>query len=378
MRPAEKIKKLFIKSKVTVSSEFDDIIMNNALTVYEKSKARESAQLQPSIWRIIMKSPVTKIAVAAGVMIAIFIGIKQFVGPIYVATPAFAEIVQPLLDAENGTFKMTINVRNSGLDWINCGNEPVQTIKVTFSGPSRTRWDVPTGEVLVANMQYGKVMILKPDPKEAVVMQISPPGLIPPHNRFNKVFELKRLIQYALNAQGDCVKFIGEKEINGTIAVGYQITGPPHGQGGLTVWADAKTKLPIRIEQSVGTETAVVSDINYNIEPNESLFSVEPPNGYSVVVPDEQPKFVVNGTVKDAATGQPIVGAKVSDDGYGTKPYKGAITDSDGRYRYLTWPEEHNIKAEAAGYKPQNKVITGLFHAESANEKVIDFALKRE
>jgi outer membrane lipoprotein-sorting protein len=375
MRPTEKIEQFLQKASVSSNPNVNKAVLNELTDEMEKTKQADS---DLNMWRLIMKSPITKLAAAAVIIIAIFIGIKQFGGLIHVATPAFAEIVQPLLDAENGTFKMTINVKSSGLDWINCGNEPVQTIKVTFSGPSRTRWDVPTGEVLVANMQYGKVMILKQDTKQAVVMQVSPPGFIPPHNRFNKVFELKRLIQYALNAQSDYVKFVGEKEINGTIAVGYQITGPPHGQGGLTVWADAKTKLPVRIEQSVGTETAVVSDINYNIEPNESLFSVEPPNGYSVVVPDEQPKFVVAGTVKDATTGQPIAGAKVSDDGYGKKPYKGATTDSEGKYRYFTWSEEHGIKAEAAGYKTQHKGITGLFHTEPTNEKVIDFALERE
>jgi len=87
-----------------------------------------------------------------------------------------------------------------------------------------------------------------------------------------------------------------------------------------------------------------------------------------------QPTFVLKGTVRDATTGKPITGAKVSDGRYGPEPRKGAITDSDGNYSYLTWYEEHNIEAQAPGYETQRKTLmTKLFRQES--EKVMDFEL---
>lgn len=87
------------------------------------------------------------------------------------------------------------------------------------------------------------------------------------------------------------------------------------------------------------------------------------------------PPLEITGTVFDQATGQPIASARVSDDGYGPKPYQGAITDSEGRYRYLTWPEEHTIVAEAPGYKPRRHAIdTGPL--QSAEELVMVFYLE--
>lgn len=325
-----------------------------------------------------MKSKMTKLAAAAIIIVAVVLGLNIGGGPDVVSV-AFAEVVQPLLTAEAGHFKMTIDVAGSDLDWIDYGDNPVQTIDVVFAGPGRTRWDTPTGEVLVANMQEGKVMILLPTKKEAVVMQVGPPGVIPRHNRFNKLLALRPLIEYALETEDESIEFLGEREIEGLTVIGYYMPGPEH-HGDITIWADSETRLPIRIEQSMGQEDAVISDIAYNIELDESLFSVEPPEGYSAPVSeeDEEPKFVITGTVTDAATGQPIAGAKVTDDGYGHEPYKGAITDSEGEYSYRTWPEEHRIKAEAPGYKPQRKGITGLFHVESEDEKVIDFALEPE
>jgi hypothetical protein len=332
-----------------------------------------------SLWRIIMKSRITKLAVAAVIIMAVLIGINYFGGPIDGTSVAFADVVQPLLTAETGTFKMTIDVVASSLDWINYGDEPVQTIEVMFVGTGRTRWNIPTGETLVANMQEGKVMILMPAKKEAKLMQVGPPGLIPRHNRFNKLLALKPLIEYALETEDESVEFLGEREIEGLTVIGYYVPGPEH-HGNITIWADSETKLPVQIEQSMGTETAVISEILYNVELDESLFSIQSPEGYSVPASEEdkEPEFVVTGAVTDATTGQPIAGAKVTDDGYGPEPYKGAITNSEGKYSYLTWPEEHRIKAEAPGYKPQRKGITGLFHVENEDEKVINFALEPE
>jgi outer membrane lipoprotein-sorting protein len=376
MKPAEKIERLIKKSRYKAGPEAYDKALDSFLQAVDAYEKQKPALTEPNIWRIIMKSRMTKIAAAAVIIIVILIGINYFGGPIDGASVAFADVVRPLLAAETGSFKMTIDVAASGLDWINYGDESVQTIEVVFAGTGRTRWNIPTGEVLVANMLEGKLMILIPAKKEAAVMQVGPPG---PNNRFNKLLALRPLIESALETEDESVKSLGEREIEGLTVIGYYVTGPEH-HGDITIWADSETKLPVQIEQSMGTQTAVISEIAYDVELDESLFSVQPPEEYSATASEEdkEPKFVVTGTVTDATTGQPIEGAKVTDDGYGPEPYKGAITDSEGKYSYLTWPEEHRIKAEAPGYKPQRKGITGLFHVESEDEKVIDFALEPE
>lgn len=269
------------------ATESERIAFGKMLDEQSKLKQSKPSITRPDRWRIIMKNRIAKFTVAAVIIIGMLVGIYQFGGSIDLATPAFADIVQSLLTVESGTFKMTIDVISSGLDWIKCEDKPVQTIEVMFVGPSRTRWNVPTGEVLVANMQYGKVMILIPATKQAAVMQVSPPGVIPRHNRFNKLLELRQLIQYALEAEDDSVEFLGRQKINGVDAIGYRMTVPQH-HGDITIWADPETKLPIQVEQSKGAETAFINDITYNIELDDSLFSVEPPEGYSAVTPDPE------------------------------------------------------------------------------------------
>jgi len=80
MSSAEKIRKLFAKSNVTVNSKIDDRIINDALTAIDKSEKTKSVSPEPNMWRMIVRSRLTKLA-AAVVIIAVVISFNQFVGP---------------------------------------------------------------------------------------------------------------------------------------------------------------------------------------------------------------------------------------------------------------------------------------------------------
>ena len=90
-----------------------------------------------------------------------------------------------------------------------------------------------------------------------------------------------------------------------------------------------------------------------------------------------EPQLFVEGVVRDAETGKPIEGAYVSDDGYGSEPFSGAVTDAEGKYQYLTWYEEHTIVATATGYKTQRHLLrTKVFGIET--QKAMNFDLVPE
>lgn len=65
----------------------------------------------------------------------------------------------------------------------------------------------------------------------------------------------------------------------------------------LDLWGDPKTRLPIRVEMTVPTPAApspkvTMTDFVFNGEIGESLFSLEPPAGYTAVRKDEAPPNV--------------------------------------------------------------------------------------
>jgi len=76
MKPEEKIRELIRKSDVTVGSETDEKILGNALEHLGQIGLPAVPETWPSVWRTIMKSPLTKLAAAAVVVIACGIGLS--------------------------------------------------------------------------------------------------------------------------------------------------------------------------------------------------------------------------------------------------------------------------------------------------------------
>jgi outer membrane lipoprotein-sorting protein len=97
------------------------------------------------------------------------------------------------------------------------------------------------------------------------------------------LFTLIRLLQLVEEKPGAVEhESLGEKEIDGRKVVGFHIFSQPHD---LILWGDPKTGLPVRVEMTSGIEGSVkatFSDFVFNVDMDESLFSLEPPAGYTV------------------------------------------------------------------------------------------------
>jgi outer membrane lipoprotein-sorting protein len=211
----------------------------------------------------IMKSPITKLAAAAAIIIALLVGIHQIGG----STSAFAEVIRPILNARTAVFKVTIKVEGG----------PTQTGEGMFMEPGRLRQAKPEGTVVVTNLQQGRMVVLIPGQKRAIVYEMlnipEDPGDL------NIFLEIRRRILEAKETEEESVEFLGESEIEGRNAIGYHVEKPGVD---ITVWADAETKVPIRLENTMGPTTYVISDIVFDIELDESQFSVQIPEGYTV------------------------------------------------------------------------------------------------
>jgi len=78
MNPEDKIKELINKSDAKTVPGVDDRILGDASKHLEKLKQQRSAPSRPNFWRTIMKSPKTKLAAAAVVLITALLSILYF------------------------------------------------------------------------------------------------------------------------------------------------------------------------------------------------------------------------------------------------------------------------------------------------------------
>jgi outer membrane lipoprotein-sorting protein len=257
------MEKLINKLRFDAGAETHKRILGNVLQALEDSE-KQPAKIQPNIWRKIMKSPIAKLAAAVVIIIAVLIVFSQFGA----STPAFADIVRPLLTARTATYKMTVNMKDI----------PAQTIEGMFMDPSRMRQVMSGGNIQIFDMSQGQIMTLMPAVKKAMIVEMEN---IPEHQKgqINMFHAIRKLIQ---ETEDESVAFIGEQKFDGVNAIGYHIGAR---NMGMTIWADATTLLPIRIEYSMGEMmgmegTVIMSDFIFDVELDESLFEV--PEEYDV------------------------------------------------------------------------------------------------
>ena len=105
MKSESQIKRLAKKIRIQPDAAVDERVLTCAETALAKSTKNQDVVLlrHPSIWRTIMKSPVTKIAAAAVIIIAVLIGTYYFGDSVNMTGSAYAEVVERLQNARTMT-----------------------------------------------------------------------------------------------------------------------------------------------------------------------------------------------------------------------------------------------------------------------------------
>ena len=96
------------------------------------------------------------------------------------------------------------------------------------------------------------------------------------------MFEMVRqLVREGSSGPGEKVESLGKKEIDGRVAVGFRTH---NNMADMTLWADPQTARLVRVELNMpgGSGHGVMSNFRYDMELDPSLFSLEPPAGYTV------------------------------------------------------------------------------------------------
>lgn len=117
MRPAEKLKKLIKKLYVAPSDKMNQRTLDDILAAQEKSKTpvlskvegAKSASSQSNIWRIIMKSKITKLTAAAIIIMAVVLSVTLFDKTI--PTASAADVLQDAIDAVSDIWSVHMKTR---------------------------------------------------------------------------------------------------------------------------------------------------------------------------------------------------------------------------------------------------------------------------
>jgi outer membrane lipoprotein-sorting protein len=266
-----------------------------------------------SIRRTIMKNPITKLAAAALIIISILIAVSYFRGPINVTSPVFANVMEQIQKAWSVTYQETYYPGES--------REFTNTEMIIESGIKRS--ELTHGNIIIFDLNAGKTLHLIQDINKAILTQRVG------RSRGKSLFNY---LNWVSSLHEDNGVFTGQQKLDGKMTDVFVVEMPFEKT---TVWVDPETDLPVRVEmvswpnpntdiivpqmslsiRDFGGEanearsiiigsgrgspegiqkemTRILSDFSWNIELDESLFSLEPPEGYTL----EERQFDVSET----------------------------------------------------------------------------------
>ena len=109
MRPADNINDLIKKLHLKASADLDKRVHDDISAALAKSEKNKSVLTEPNIWRIIMKSRTSKLAAAAIIIIAVFLGLSIFQKSSGVA---WAEVLNNVQKVQTYIHRMKMTVQS--------------------------------------------------------------------------------------------------------------------------------------------------------------------------------------------------------------------------------------------------------------------------
>jgi len=252
-----------VKNGVTVGqSDLEDDVMNRI--VHEQNvrlKAANKASEGLKLRRIIMKSPLIKIAAAAVIILAVLIGINPFR-----STVTFADVIKPILNARTVVYDFIIGDEES--------NPVIMHEIVVGTRIKRTISNIPN-MTMILDLENGKMLALDTDGKTASYIDMK--GQLQEMTK-NYIEFVRKVLMELKDSQK--VEKLGEQEIEGQKAIGF--AGRGNNNQELKIWADPKTAVPIRVELQIGRLFVILKNFKFDERIEESEVSMDVPEGYTL------------------------------------------------------------------------------------------------
>ena len=305
MRPADNINDLIKKLKLKASLDLDKRVHDNISRALAESDMAESAVKQPNIWSTIMKSPITKIAAAAVIIIACMIGLILWRNT--GSGIALADVLERVEQVKSFRFKMNVTENVQIAQDKNYQFEVRTTFLISreygYKINAETRdpnggW-IPYAETNISDEKKLCVVIAHIERKYV-------------REELDDYAETQESQEEDWNDPGSLLKAImacnyenlDRSTIDGVEVVGFHTTDPNcrtpvsysrgnNPQVDVKLWVDVKTRLPVRGEEfsssvdqrgNTNTQRHVAHDFEWDVPVTAADFEPPPvPDGYTVV-----------------------------------------------------------------------------------------------
>jgi hypothetical protein len=275
-----------------------DELKKRLLNAFPKHRLQRTAHTV-RIWRIIMKSRITKLAAAAVIILAAFLALNFFDKTSGIV---WAEVVKRLEDIKTGAYKITTDIKGMPGTPEGYTTHTTQDVKLSYE-QSAVRIDssmqVPGGtrKTLTYILFEDSILVtLMPAQKKYFEVTISDEQMKKMGDeKGDPVTLLKAMLEHEYTD-------LGRKTIDGVAAWGIEVSDPKLGakmgsfiSGGMfdetivQLWVDEKHELPIRINATGSSKDGqasmetVYDNFQWDIEIEPALLKPEIPDDYELM-----------------------------------------------------------------------------------------------
>ncbi|UCF17376.1 MAG: hypothetical protein JSW59_07910, partial [Phycisphaerales bacterium] len=258
MKSADRIRELISKSDVTTASKADEKILGDALEHLERLRKQKSALSRPSIWRIIMESPITRPAAAAAAIIAATVSIMHFATSIDGTSAVWAKAIQNVEQANSAISREKRTFTFDGEEFPFLKSDAV----CYYSSEYGERDDMYTAEGVLLHQMYWL-------PQENVRIRVVPPLKQYERGEFSEAERafwdqpsIKAIVELL---KSEKPKPLGRKIISGREAEGFErsemaeVLPVDVVRGSARCWIDIETGLPVQYEAEFLTSDTYVT-----------------------------------------------------------------------------------------------------------------------
>lgn len=324
MKPEDALNRVFHKLDVRVDPRVDQRILQDTLHRLKESTETPPADLRPMRWRMTMKYPMAKLAIAAAVIVAALLGIHFFSRT---AGTSWAAVLEKVNGFDTCVYRTrqveTTGPRPDGFEFAT-ENESRNYRSETYGTFSE---NYKNGELYVRHYalleEKQHLSFYGGGPhKTCMRMALTDRSL-----REFRDSDPRRMIARILG--GDYVE-IGQDTIEGKRVRGVELrdpnvlavegeTVPPLEDFSSRFWIDVQTELPVWVEMSVvrkGSavrQTMILDQFEWGVPLEASLFKPEIPLDYEVVdddgkTPDSTPKTTTAEAFAQQTQAEPFLG----------------------------------------------------------------------
>lgn len=288
MNSADKIKRLFEKAELGINPDTDEKVFQDVFQA--QKKITENAPAPPvNIWRITMKSPITKFAIAAVFVIACLTGVLVFNKT---SSIALAEVLDKFEQIKVYSCRMSATFSNKDIE-----NMPVSESTMLVSQTFGSKMNIEINHPLTGESSVMEIYIL---PNQGTITT-----LIPNEKKYSQVHYDKETAERSRQGMDpremleqilDCEHTsLGRSTIDGIECEGFQTTDPSYaggslGQAAIRIWVNVNTKLPVRMEVSKSNEKTglmqiTLTDFEWDVPVDEADFEPVIPDDYTTGQP---------------------------------------------------------------------------------------------